>query len=379
MVTAQIITRQGGIPMHRRILAHLMLIAIFALGLTFPSTALARQTPALDSMREVRDLIETYGPIIVFHSEEQFFMDNPEAVLDSSSQLVWGTVENPDDFDTFSMVTYGSTKTSSRTLLRDVANVKALDPTFEYWLTYDESLYQGRLKRAKTFVHVLPINADNTLVDFQFWFFYPFNGPVKAHATIPGVYDQYFFPDTIGRHMGDWEHVTLRFAFNEANQEWVLSSLFLSQHDGGQWVTPSSVIPAGSTHPVIYAAKDSHAHYATVGEHPFQLVLQQPVAPGLTLTANLVDFVDDTGANTRFDSYRPGNYTIVSSALPGVEIKQSPDWLHFDGRWGPYEKQSYVAELDLFGQTLEFPFNQIGSGPIGPAQKDVWYTGDPMP
>jgi hypothetical protein len=365
--------------MPRRILAYLILVAIFSLGLTLPSTALARQTPALDTMREVRDLIETYGPIIVFHSDEQYFMDNPEAVLDSSSQLIWGTVANPDDFDTFSVVTYGSTTTSSRTLLKDVADVKALDPTFQYWLSFDESLRQGQLKRAKTFVHLLPVNADNTLVDFQFWFFYPYNGPVKARATIPGVYDELFYSDTIGRHTGDWEHVTLRFAFNEVNQEWVLSSLFLSQHSGGQWVTPSSVIPAGSTHPVIYAAKDSHAHYATVGEHPFLMVLQQPVAPGLTLTANLVDLTDDTGSNARFESYRPGNFTIVSSALPGVEVDKSPAWLDFDGRWGPYEKQSYVAKINLFGQIREFTFNEIGSGPIGPAQKDVWITGDPMP
>jgi hypothetical protein len=369
--------------MRRRVMMHLVLVAIFSLGLSFPTTSSARQTPALDTMREVRNLIETYGPIIVFHSEEQYFMDNPEAVLDSSSQLVWGTVENPDDFDTFSLVTDGSKTTSSRTLLDDVADVKALDPTFQYWLTFDESLRQGRLKRAKTFVRVLPMNADNTLVDLQFWFFYPYNGPVKARATIPGVYDELFYSDTIGQHTGDWEHVTLRFAFDEVHQEWMLSSLFLSQHSGGQWVTPSSVLPAGSTHPVIYAAQDSHAHYATVGEHPYQTVLQQPVAPGITLTANLVDLTDASGSNARFESYRPGNYTIVSSALPGVEIDESPDWLDFDGRWGPYEKQSYVAEVSFSWGPLEisekFGFDQIGSGPIGPAQKTVWFTGDPMP
>jgi hypothetical protein len=244
------------------------------------------------------------------------------------------------------------------------------DPDFRYWLDVDESLRAGHLQRAKTYVRVMPA-GDLTLV-LQFWFFSPYNGPVKGKAhvniAIPGYPqppDTYYFPETVGRHTGDWEHVTLRFTRQQITDGWTLASLFLSQHSGGTWFDAASpALSYTGTHPVIYAAKDSHAHYASAGEHPFDRVVAQTTGP-VTLT---VDLIDLTGDGVTFAAYRPGNYTIVRSGLPGVKATGARDWLDYDGPWGAYEKLSYTGSISILGTTQTFTFAGVGNGPPGPVR-----------
>jgi hypothetical protein len=299
---------------------------------------------------------------------------------------VWGLVENENNYQSFQQTILGSMVTSADSLLADVAMAKqdphAADPRFRYWLEIDESLRAGHLQRAKTYVRVLP--TGDSQLDLQFWFFSPYNGPVKGKATLtpPVASPTYYYPDTVGRHTGDWEFVALRFARGDSGQGWSLERLFLSQHGGGEWIDAASDdIAFDGTHPVIYAAKDSHAHYATIGEHPFQRVLDQPIgqiAPSvvLTLTVDLIDLAD---AGASFHAYKPGNYRIVSSALPGVKANGAWDWLAYDGRWGGYEKLLFIGTIEIFGQTQTFPFAEVGSGPTGPAQKGVWNGVYPVP
>lgn len=373
-------SREGTRMNHRSAVRILVPVVILLLGLIMPSAAAAAPRAAPDMTKEVKTLIETYGPIIYFHPDEQYFLDMPEAVLDADATLVWGLVENENNYQTVQQTILGSTVTSTDSLLADVAMARqdpqASDPRFRYWLEIDESLRAGHLQRAKTYVRVLPIG--DLQLDLQFWFFSPYNGPVKGKATLSPELQPptYYFPDTVGRHTGDWEFVALRFARGGSGQGWSLERLFLSQHGGGEWIDAASgAIAFAGTHPVIYAAKDSHAHYATVGEHPFQRVLIQSLGP-VTLTVDLIDLTD---AGAAFHAYKPGNYRIVSSALPGVKAAGARDWLEYAGRWGEYEKLLFIGTITVFGQTQSFPFAEVGSGPTGPAQKAAWNGVYPMP
>jgi hypothetical protein len=347
------------------------------LSLLVTPGALAKQPPELITTKEVKALIQEYGPLIVFHPEEEYFLDMPEAVLNGPSQLVWGLVENEDDYDKFQQTILGSVETSADTLLADVALAKqdpnADDPAFRYWLNIDKSLRSGHLPRAKTYVRVRP--EGESKLDLQFWFFSPYNGPVKGKAQLvpPVIPAKYYFPDTVGRHTGDWEHVTLRFEREQNTRNWSLEQIFLSQHGSGQWLDAyGGAITYSGSHPMIYAAKDSHAHYASPGEHPFQNVVSETIPP-VTLT---VDLVDLTGNGKTFQAYRPGNYSIVSSAVPGVKATGARDWLYYDGLWGEYETLTYTDSITIFGQTRTFTFDEVRSGPTGPAQKPSWELGD---
>jgi hypothetical protein len=358
----------------RSLVRYLLPVVVLIVSLLLPTIALAGQPIERDTTKDIKALIETYGPIIVYHPDERYFPDTPEAVLNGPSQLVWGIVRNEDDYDTFAQTILGSTETSADTLLDDVAMAKqdpnAGDTDFRYWLDIDERLRAGHLERAMTYVRVIP--AGDLTLDLQFWFFAPYNGPIKGKAhvkiAVPGYPqppDSYYFPDTVGRHSGDWEQVTLRFKRSQVADGWTLASLFLSQHSGGAWFEATSpTLSYTETHPVIYSAKDSHAHYASVGEHPFDRVVSQTIGP-VTLT---VDLVDLTGNGARFDAYRPGNYAIVTSRLPAVKASGARDWLDYRGPWGAYEKLSYTGSITILGMTQSFTFAGVGNGPSGPVR-----------
>jgi hypothetical protein len=147
--------------MLRRPLVRALVPVVFLIvSLLLPSSTLAGAPAGYDTTKEVQALIETYGPIVVYHPDEQYLPDTPEAVLGGPSRLVWGIVRNEDDYATFEQTILGSVETSADTLLDDVAMAKqdpnSADPNFRYWLDIDESLRAGHLQRAKTYVRVIP-------------------------------------------------------------------------------------------------------------------------------------------------------------------------------------------------------------------------------
>jgi hypothetical protein len=333
----------------------------------------------LKNSNDVRSLIDQFGPQLVFHQDEQYFLDMPDAILDSSTQLVWGIVTNENNPAAFTQTELGRMTTSADTLLADTAAVRQLPeastPGFQIWLDVDPSLRAGNLARAKSYVQVVELSSD--VVHLQFWFYSPYNGPIgKAHASIPGLLDSDFFPEMVGRHTGDWEHITLRLVRSQQTGSWGLAAVFLSQHSGGQWVAANDLafVP-GTSHPIIYVAKDSHAFYSSIDEFP-QLMLTTPFPTPYGVRTLSVSLVDRTSAGTTYDAYKRGNYRIVSANTPDLHLPAAPDWLSFDGRWGPYEYLSYTG---VFGQ-LRFPYREVGKGPVGPMQHvAAWVSGDGQP
>ncbi len=353
--------------MVRRTGTRVSLILALTIAVVFtPASALAANSPSMDN--QVQSLIQTYGPLLVLNFQEQYLLDNPSVMLDGPSTLNWGLVTTTDDPVSLNVQRLGVRETSSETILADEAVAQqdphSSDPRFQVWLDSDPSLWSGHMLRAKSYVRVLAPDA-NTL-DIQFWFFYAYNGPVKVQASVElsPTFTLYknFRLENVGRHQGDWEHVTLRFA--QSGADWTLQKIFLAQHSGGEWLNADQLSYVGSTHhPIIFSGLDSHASYATTGTQIGELKISQG-----PLQVHQIDF---TRIGRLFATYGTGKFAIVSSDIPGVQVTETPGWFDYTGLWGPYELHVDTASLGPVSMT--YPL--VDKGPVGPAQ----HGPDPMP
>lgn len=335
------------------------------------------------AQEDVEELVEQYGPLLFFHPYEKYFLDEPEYVLDHGVSLAWGVVYNEDAedaYESFHVEEQDAMPTSSATLLDDVRyveeNIKpgASDPElFKYWLHIEDDLKPGDLARGEALIRVLPLNG--LFTEIQFWFFYPFNGPgrVEACSSSSCCTDNYLMQG--GRHYGDWEHVSL-LILNTTRE---LITVYMSRHGSGQWFRRSggvwgSGLQFSGTHPIIYSAFYSHAHYPNTGKHAYERVFSYDWGLG-TASADLFDL---TGAWISFETFRPDSYRVISSALPGYQVTE-PEWLQFGGRWGQYERLSDEVIWDFCGLDIDIPvytYKEVGCGPSGPGMKTAWTDGD---
>jgi len=342
------------------------------------------------SPAQIEQMVKDFGPTIRLHPDDNYVMDGPEETLDESAYLTWGHVQNETDYDNFYYWLSGRMKTSSDFLMADVESRVQTDPgfgdaNFRHWLELDLGptsgppanllLQAGDMSRARAFVRVR--RWDHLFTELQFWFFYPYNGPGKWRLQIGDIDTQYVYMTTAGRHFGDWEQVTLRVANNPLR----LALVNLSRHDFSEWVTSSqfgSRLQFDGTHPLVYAARDSHAHYPTAGTQYYKRVTHTSFGLG-HIDVDLMDLT--AGGGPEFDSFLPGNYVIVATeTVPDAngdeqERVVDPEWLNFEGRWGQYERLRFTYTYDYGFDDYTYTFKEVGSGPSGPPRKGVWKNG----
>jgi hypothetical protein len=330
-----------------------------------------RFVPAIGTISrgQVEQLIRTYGPILKLHPDEKYFMDDPDAVLASGkTQLQYGLVYNEDDFDSFKEGQVNSIPVSSASDLLSAVKVakqdpNQTDPAFRYWLHIDDSQKPGNQPRAKALISVKQNNP--AFVDLEFWFFYPFNGPGKFRLTVGNVKTDHVQMDTCGRHYGDWEHVTLRFGgLQPGSNSWQLVDVYLSRHDISTWIGNLSALQFRDHHPVIYVARDSHAHYPSAGSQYYKRVWSRDFFLGTAA----VDLEDLTGDGQEFNTSEPGKYMIAASSVPEHGV-QKPDWWSFEGRWGQYERLEFDYSIEDSGIHLyTYAYKEVEYGPMGPSR-----------
>jgi hypothetical protein len=328
----------------------------------------------------IEELVGLFGPTLHFYLqppnlfEEHYYLDDPDYALNSGGMaLEWGLVQNESSYGSFSFTPLGSLITSSAGLMQDVASYVESspqfgDPSFRAYLRIDDSLKPGSLDRAKALVRVRPWN--HLAIELQFWFFYPFNGPGRAEVCASGNWCDIQYFEDLGRHYGDWEHVTLRVD----NRTQTLISVYMSRHAGGQWIVKNRFadgLEFDGTRPRIYAGLHSHAHYPKAGAYDYLRAWEKDYVVG---TAS-VDLRDLTNANGQvFFSSLPDKHRIISSALPGFQVAE-PEWLQFPGRWGQYERLAddfHIPDTPI----PVYTYTEVGSGPTGPAMKSSWSRGD---
>lgn len=345
-----------------------------------PSPRPDRPTLATNELDEegLKQIIETFGPDLYFASDERYFMDDPEYVLDHGTTLEWGSVKTGPDPGALQTAATGSKPTSSHTLLNDVrdveTSVKASNDR-EYWLRVADWMKPGDLARARALVRLLPVS--DTEIEVQFWFFYPFNGPRQVrlcgsrYQCSPSTLQQ------CGRHYADWEHVSLLVSADTKQ----LKAVYLQRPDRVERFTTSdaqSELKLDGTRPVIYSAAFSHLHYASPGTRYHDREFSQKWSYGPGYGTASVDAVDRTEKGKVFRTGLPARYRIVSSELPHVPVTE-PDWLDFNGRWGQYERLvdtvAWSYRGGVFRKNFRHTPKEVGMGPKGPKATSSW-SGD---
>jgi hypothetical protein len=169
------------------------------------------------------------------------------------------------------------------------------------------------------------------VMDIVYWMFYPYNNgkrvcigayldnycpvyiPFTSSCAVPRISGCVGGYSTFGNHVGDWEHVTIRFVDGQPSQ------VALSQHDGGQvfnYGDPALQLSDG--HPVVYSALGSHGLYRDAARHTYKTI------------ANGDSLNDDTSAGTLWD---PEAAVVEFSPLVQPQTG-SLSWLNYGGRWG---------------------------------------------
>ncbi len=325
------------------------------------------QMPAAD----IEPAIEQYGPLVWLHPLEVYFLDKPENIL-NISELNKANVAYESNFDLFSVTNHSSMATNASDF-DDHFNAFIVDDirygtdiTFKWWISYDPALATGDLEAAKAYINVLPVDAIFT--DIQFWFYYPYNGPGRISPIISGITISDNQLARIGRHYGDWEHVTLRMLNQSGEMDGhELIAVYMSRHSQGQWFSRNyfgSQLGFDGTHPIVYSGKYSHAFYPQAHE---KIIYQRNIR---ALAALVIDFWDQTGLGYAFAAYTDDNYQIINSTMTGTNVTDK-NWLDFNGRWGGYELLS-----ESF--TDFYTYTEVGAGPYGPSHKFDWKYGDPF-
>ncbi len=188
--------------------------------------------------------------------------------------------------------------------------------------------------QAPVYVHVRPGGAD--YVDIVYVFFYAFNGFQTFRAGL-GLLDQEkrnFVWARFARHEGDMEHISVRLG-----REGALRGVYYGQHGDSEWVASPPL--ADGTHPVVYAALNSHASLPVKDARETGRIVPEKIPPVPPLRwVKTVDLTADDQVNVYT---KPNPFYSVVEWTPWQDDRQlvwvdnSPDaqkWLSFPGAFG---------------------------------------------
>ncbi|KAF2862394.1 hypothetical protein K470DRAFT_280943 [Piedraia hortae CBS 480.64] len=272
----------------------------------------------------------TYAPIHYLHPDEKFLPSDISTHLLNVIPYKNNTpIPSPNPL----------TPTNLNTLSGDVYLTSRSDPTL---FTSPQNAWEhGSLTAHQSSVIITTHPQSNpTTIDAYYFTFYSLD------------YGGIYLGHNIGNHVGDWEHVMIRFVNATPTQVW------LSQHANGEAFYYNTLEKEG-VRPVVYIANGTHANYAVTGTHDHAI-------PDLNLPAGVV--VDHTGKGARFDPTVGGYYAEFDAATGGFS-GETVGFLGFRGRWGDRK-----YEEGFRGQDCPLGITQLckwTDGPTGPWDKDL--------
>lgn len=302
---------------------------------------------------QVNDLVEQYAPIVIFNSQEEYFLTSAERYIANCDVV--------------------STAEGDGLCLKD----------------REPQTLAGSMDDAMTYVNV-KVYQDDGCVDIQYWLLYAFNGPgtlyIKYLSPRTGfkyesVGDQIMTP--CGQHEGDWEHITVRVSLEDGS----LQKVYYAQHRAGVW---QDGYPQPGKYPertVFYSSKFGHAAYPTMGRNYTET--------NKSLKALEFRLVNDTETPGKLLDMQGRCHTIglqingedMTETLDGW---QRPDWMNLTGRWGEVVTERPIEPaltlpipvLDELGfdVTIKDVMEKIGIydqceqefGPLPPWSKPSW-------
>ncbi|RKG92696.1 DUF946 domain-containing protein [Corallococcus terminator] len=152
------------------------------------------------------------------------------------------------------------------------------------------------------------------VTDVLYWNFYPYNNGKRVCIGWYSPWGCVGGYSTFGNHVGDWEHLTVRFVDGRPSQ------VYLSQHANGQLFTfgDKAVFLAG-WHPEVFSANGSHGLYPDAARHIYETIFNG-------------DFLaDDTGAGLAWDTW---NNVVAIPWQPAGTYTGSLAWMNLTAYWG---------------------------------------------
>lgn len=155
-----------------------------------------------------------------------------------------------------------------------------------------------------------------------------------------------------GNHVGDWEHIMIRFQNCEPK------ALFTSRHSFSDAAYAFDALEKIGDRPVVYSARGSHAMYVTEGIQSYKLpfnLLYDTTARGPLWDPALQGLKAYT-----YDI--PEEYIRASSIIP----RAATSWFHYNGRWG--DERFPLGDPRQYRFLGEYHYS---TGPDGPKFKNL--------
>jgi hypothetical protein len=291
-----------------------------------------------DGIWDLREdnLMNRFAPVVYLHPDERYkpagvdwYLTRVELVYDNEVLLTLGNV-------TVSALVSQEKDGKYSGEGTDVTKFRLQhtgDYSFQAWTRDGYFSYADQVNiKSPCYVHVRPVQDHPELIDIQYWFFYPYNGPTESSAGLNHA-----------EYEGDWEHITVRVRDSDES----VIQVHFARHSQGwcKWYDPSDVTFIDETHPVVYSALHSHASYTDAGDFSRYWPLTN-------------DQTSDGGSvwDTRGKCYNMGEHDAPN---PGME------WIRYTGKWG---RDSHVWYPP-------YTFH----APETPALKEVWTDDPPDP
>lgn len=241
---------------------------------------------------------------------------------------------------------------------------------------------------SKCYVKVLEHEG---FVDIVYSFFYQWNGFQVFRANILDLFTtetRNFEWRDFARHEGDWEHVTVRLA---PSLDTIIGVFGAAHGNSTFYSVASGVISFDGTHPIMYAALNSHATYPTEGVRSNSDITTFPVFSILWLKD--ADVTGDIDVNTyesdpTFNSITWNTWNNILWVDHPSDSTDAHKWLNFIGDYGVKMPESQIedtpslpgnAESDLYVSATVGGFVGLlddyihKSGPSSPLQQTNWW------
>ncbi|CAN6322797.1 unnamed protein product [Urochloa humidicola] len=297
---------------------------------------------AMPTLEQAHAVIRHYGPTLFFHPKELYLPSSVSWFLKSGAAL-------------YRRRGGDAAAAAGEEIDGEGSNLPGGD--------CNDGECRGNIESAELYAHVKPAMG-GACTDVAMWVFCPFNGPARLKLgpiSLP--------LGKTGRHVGDWEHFTLRVS----NLTGELMAVYYSQHSGGHWVDASALEYTQGNRPVVYSSRNGHASYAYPGVY-----LQGSAALGIGIR--------NDAARSRLFVDSSAKYRIVAAEYLGEGAVAEPQWLQFMREWGPtvvYKSRKrmewMVGKLPLWlkcraEKILNKMPNELSreEGPTGPKEKNNW-------
>ncbi|KAJ5259614.1 hypothetical protein N7478_012595 [Penicillium angulare] len=200
---------------------------------------------------------------------------------------------------------------------------------------------------------IIAVEKNSTTTDVFYFHFYSYNYGGK-------VLDINF-----DDHVGDWEHVMIRFVNEEPY------AIYCSEHSAGSayyW----DVVDFNGDRPITYVAYGGHANYVTAGTQDYTIAL------GIISDTTDAGYLWDMTLNYRGYLYdtETSEFSVVSGAGTGgsEEADETASWLNWLGAWGDEQyPDGFLDDIET-GQYCLSTECRYTSGPTGPVDKNLGRT-----